>query len=542
MGIKINCCAIVLLLFCMVSENTGIFASSDELILIQKAIHEQQASWQAAENEISRLPDESRRLLCKGRIPDLHSILNHQPSTRLSPAGPERDYLDWRNYLGSNWITEVKNQGGCGSCAAFSAAGAFEAVIRLAYNDPERPVDLSEQHLFSCSGGDCPTGLYIGDALDYALEYGVPDEACFPYTASDDNCDETCMDWKDRALRLDSWEYVCMTVTNEQAIKDALLISPVTSYLEVYQDFFSYDGGVYEYVWGSFAGGHFVDIIGYDDALDCWICKNSWDKTWGEEGFFRILRGTTMIGTYVALLSYTAPEPPTPGPTLTPTPSYTSTPVAVSPTPSPSCTSTAVQSTPTPSASLTATPNSSATAQFTSSPVPSATPSRTSSPVPSTTPSCTVSPAPSTTGIPSPSATPVTTETATPIPEVSPSVTPIIPGIQCYLNSSHFQPGSSFHLSAIMCNSESNDIVREVFIVLECQNLFFFWPEWESSVGYEFRTIDRNSCITEDPVLDFPWPHGCGSANGLRFWAVLIDPVTSLQYGSYSTCEFSYGE
>ena len=37
-----------------------------------------------------------------------------------------------------------------------------------------------------------------------------------------------------------------------------------------------------------FIGGHAVAVVGYDDTEGYWICKNSWGKSWGENGFFRI--------------------------------------------------------------------------------------------------------------------------------------------------------------------------------------------------------------------------------------------------------------
>jgi C1A family cysteine protease len=46
------------------------------------------------------------------------------------------------------------------------------------------------------------------------------------------------------------------------------------------------------------AGGHCVEIIGYDDNLGCWICKNSWGTGWGEAGYFRIAYGQCAIETW----------------------------------------------------------------------------------------------------------------------------------------------------------------------------------------------------------------------------------------------------
>ncbi|MEM2934904.1 MAG: C1 family peptidase, partial [Candidatus Thermoplasmatota archaeon] len=34
--------------------------------------------------------------------------------------------------------------------------------------------------------------------------------------------------------------------------------------------------------------GHLITLVGYDDMEQCWICKNSWGKNWGEEGWVRI--------------------------------------------------------------------------------------------------------------------------------------------------------------------------------------------------------------------------------------------------------------
>ena len=285
---------------------------------IQEAIDRAGAHWTAGENQLTGLDADVRRMLTGGLLL-LDGSVKVDPGIRPSiPDGDIPVKFDWRDHGGSNWMTGVKHQGGCGSCAAFASVGALEARIRIALNDPALDVDLSEQHLFSCAGGDCPTGLYMGDAMDYMTTYGVPDEACLPYTAVDDNCDDTCSDWQDRVEKLDSWNLLWQYEVDEDTLKLHVLDAPVACYLEVYDDFFGYDSGVYEHVTGDFAGGHFVVIVGWDDALNCWICKNSWGETWGETGYFRILRGETQIGSWAMVQQYTAPLPPTPQPSPTP--------------------------------------------------------------------------------------------------------------------------------------------------------------------------------------------------------------------------------
>ena len=63
------------------------------------------------------------------------------------------------------WISSVKNQAGCGSCAAFAAAAGAEAALIKAGAD-QLSTDLSEQWLLNCS----PYGHGCGGAWpeDYA--------------------------------------------------------------------------------------------------------------------------------------------------------------------------------------------------------------------------------------------------------------------------------------------------------------------------------------------------------------------------------------
>lgn len=76
--------------------------------------------------------------------------------------------------------------------------------------------------------------------------------------------------------------------------------------MAVYQDFFSYAGGVYKHVSGNLAGYHAISVVGYSETDKCWICKNSWGPNWGEtlaggtRGWFRIGYGQCGIDTQFA--------------------------------------------------------------------------------------------------------------------------------------------------------------------------------------------------------------------------------------------------
>lgn len=119
------------------------------------------------------------------------------------------------------------------------------------------------------------------------MDVGTTDELCFPYQANDNiPCSDRCSDWEGRVWKIEDWGWVANSVED---IKGHLIeYGPLVAGMDVYDDFFHYTGGIYEHVHGDLAGYHAVTIVGYDELNDYWICKNSWDEDWGENGWFRI--------------------------------------------------------------------------------------------------------------------------------------------------------------------------------------------------------------------------------------------------------------
>ena len=88
----------------------------------------------------------------------LHEKIPEKFRARLALARGLPTHFDWRDYAGQNWMTSVKDQGGCGSCVAFGAVAAVEGQFKIQANNPAWGIDLSETHLFSCGGGLCSYG------------------------------------------------------------------------------------------------------------------------------------------------------------------------------------------------------------------------------------------------------------------------------------------------------------------------------------------------------------------------------------------------
>lgn len=217
--------------------------------------------------------------------------------------------FDWRKTDEGDYTTPIRDQGQCGSCVAFATVGLMESVSEIAKKDTRLQLDLSEAYLFPRGGGHCASGAQFVRMI-MAAESGVCDELCCPYTGDW----KPCPDYKNRLTAISSYKTL---FSADQAKAHIATVGPIMTGMEVYTDFFDYDGGIYSQEYGDFAGNHAVLIVGYNDNEGCWICKNSWGTSWGESGWFRIKQGQCGMGSSFPFYSATIGlVPPTPsGPT-----------------------------------------------------------------------------------------------------------------------------------------------------------------------------------------------------------------------------------
>jgi len=287
---------------------------------IRRAIEETGASWSAGYTPQACMSAEELDRL----VPDRESVFAGTPLTAEPGAGtwkqgppppppptpsPDLARLSWHDYEGEDWMTEVRNQGTCGGCWAFASLGATEGCYNVAIGNPHLDIDLSEQVVISCTSGGCDGGM-PEPVAQYLLRTGVPDEQCYPYLMTDGSCDDKCSDWAERAFRIASWGWVSVIFGGDRAVKERLVRGPIYADLTVYADFMAYSGGVYEHVWGEALGGHSVTLVGWDDANDSWICKNSYGADWGDDGYFEIRRGDSDIGLHMVYVEVNASDLP----------------------------------------------------------------------------------------------------------------------------------------------------------------------------------------------------------------------------------------
>lgn len=180
--------------------------------------------------------------------------------------------------------------------------GMLEARIRILTNNTQTPI-LSPQEVVSCSqyAQGCEGGFPYLTAGKHAQDFGVLEEACFPYAGAAAPCaPRDCP-----RVYAAAYGYVggYYGACNEALMRLELVRhGPMAVAFEVHDDFLHYRGGVYHHTglrdpFNPFElTNHAVLLVGYGtDAAsgqDFWIVKNSWGVGWGEGGYFRIRRGT----------------------------------------------------------------------------------------------------------------------------------------------------------------------------------------------------------------------------------------------------------
>ena len=204
--------------------------------------------------------------------------------------------FSWRDINGVDFTTPIRNQSPYPSCESFALVAAMETMIQYQVGFPFN-CDLSEAHLFFFSGGNIIWGSYPENDTKFLKEYGVPDEACWPYPKDRVQypLNTTSPDWQNRTVRITDWSYL---PADPVAIKTALITNgPVPSYFLVYDDFVSFKKGIYQHRWGNTRGAHYMAIVGYNDDPGYWIVKNSWGTKYQDEGWINIKYGECGIGT-----------------------------------------------------------------------------------------------------------------------------------------------------------------------------------------------------------------------------------------------------
>ena len=106
-------------------------------------------TWRAGMTSMAEKTFEEKKAMFGGELPQLHGFDYYSGGIFVMPGALEstrntdtrsattNTYVsewDWRDRHGKDWMTDVRDQGTCNSCWAFSAIASLEAYINLYYN------------------------------------------------------------------------------------------------------------------------------------------------------------------------------------------------------------------------------------------------------------------------------------------------------------------------------------------------------------------------------------------------------------------------
>lgn len=311
-----------------VADNTDIHPLSDEFIEI---VRTKATTWQPGRNfhpETSM--DYIKQLM--GVHPDAYKFALPLQDDNLDGvvgvADLPVDFDSRTQWPNCPTITEIRDQGSCGSCWAFGAVEAMSdrVCIHSKGNDNFR---FSADDLVSCChtcGFGC-NGGFPGAAWSYWTRKGLVSGGpfgssigCRPYEIApcEHHVNGTRPACDGEHGKTPKCQHVCQSSYKVEYSKDkhfgkkAYSVSrnpvkiqqeimtngPVEGAFTVYEDLINYKSGVYQHVFGKVLGGHAIRILGWgeENGIPYWLIANSWNTDWGNNGFFKIIRGTDHCG------------------------------------------------------------------------------------------------------------------------------------------------------------------------------------------------------------------------------------------------------
>ncbi|XP_022447138.1 cathepsin W isoform X2 [Delphinapterus leucas] len=221
---------------------------------------------------------------------------------------------DWRKKAGI--ISSIRNQQNCNCCWAMAAAGNIEALWAIEYH---QSLEVSVQELLDCDrcGNGCKGG-FVWDAFMTVLNNsGLASDKDYPFKGN--SKPHRCRAKKHKRV---AWirDFIMLQPCEQSIARYLATQGPITVTINM-KLLQQYQKGVIKATPTTCDPrlvDHSVLLVGFGKSksvegrqakaissrphphprysIPYWILKNSWGANWGEEGYFRLHRGSNTCG------------------------------------------------------------------------------------------------------------------------------------------------------------------------------------------------------------------------------------------------------
>jgi len=217
---------------------------------------------------------------------NLTSLINSQDAVQIAAQDDYEDVPENRDFSGV--ISDVKDQGTCGSCWTFGATAALEGEIF--FTSGARKVSLSEQEYVDCARheywGGC-SGGWMEWAYTYSKESGrIAPESAYPYKEKDSwwcTANGRANALEDNNVKVNGF----IRIQGDENLLSYASKHIVTVAVHANTDFEAYSKGLYTDNYCQEQVNHAVAVVGYGDNRGnlYWKVRNSWGSHWGDKGY-----------------------------------------------------------------------------------------------------------------------------------------------------------------------------------------------------------------------------------------------------------------
>jgi cathepsin X len=171
-------------------------------------------------------------------------------------------------------------------------------------------INIAVQPLVSCNDFGCEGGWSIS-AFDWIHKNNITDETCSSYQGrgltNGLKCSPLvqCMNCEPGATSCEvPDEYQVYTLEEfgyatgeEKMMQEVYQRGPIACGIAVPDSLLNYTGGIFNDKTNNTYIDHLISVVGFgvEDNTKYWVVRNSWGAHWGEDGYFRLIRGVNNL-------------------------------------------------------------------------------------------------------------------------------------------------------------------------------------------------------------------------------------------------------